>query len=134
MLSGYIFFLFKCKRKVVMPLQRSPSCSPQLLVVDKLGVQWRLHSSHRSLTSLGVEVPCQALVPRIAFRTIEGQYVAQGPKFEVLFLNFLTPSNTPDVLDPAQDKLFVRENPFGADVGLYTVNGVSWRGPLPRTF
>ena len=96
-----------------MPLQSSPSCSPQLLVVDELGVQWRLQSGHRSMTSLGVEVPCQALVPRIAFRTIEGQYVAQSPEFKVLSTNFSTSSDTPDVLDPAKDKLFIRENPFG---------------------
>ena len=106
------------------PLQKSLSCSPQLLVVDKHGVQWRLHSGHRSLTSLGVEVQCQALVPRIAFPTIEGQYVAQGPDFEVLPLNFSTPSDNPDMLNLAQEKWFVRENPFRADLGLYTAEEV----------
>ena len=115
-----VFLLFRCTRKVVKPLKKSPACSPQLLVLDERGVQWRLHSGHRSITSLGAEVPFQALIWRIAFGTIKGWYVARSAEFEVLPFNLSIPSDIPDMLDLAQDKWFIRENPFGAEMGLYT--------------
>ena len=121
---GEIMVLVRCEVEIVRPLLTASTCSKQLSVVDAEGKPWRLHSKNRLLTDYGEKVPCGPPSPVFAFKTMEGSYISQSPRLQVVPMNLNSSSrgNTiPSFLSLEEDRLLTpRLNPFHEPGGLYS--------------
>ena len=121
---GEIMVLVRCEVELVRPLLTASTCSKQLSVVDAEGKPWRLHSKNRLLTDYGEKVPCGPPSPVFAFKTMEGSYISQSPRLQVVPMNLNSSSrgNTiPSFLSLEEDRLLTpRLNPFHEPGGLYS--------------
>ena len=121
---GELIVMVRCDVEIVRPLLTASTCSKQLSVVDAEGKPWRLHSKNRLLTDYGEKVPCGPPSPVFAFKTVEGSYISQSPRLQVVPLNLSSSGrgNTiPSFLSLEEDRLLTpRLNPFHEPGGLYS--------------